>query len=367
MILFLILILASFFGAHFLLYFSLIKLFAIQSPLARIIIGTALGVLAASFVVSSFVTHFIDTPLSRAIYIASGTWVGLLINFLLAMLLGWIFFHASDFFGLSLPIGRLFALLLFMSACYAAYGIYNAFHPRVKDISVTINNLPENWKGKTIVQLSDVHLGHIYRKAFLEKVVKEVNGLKPDLVVITGDLFDGMDGNLEHLTLPLSDLKPRYGTFFITGNHETYLGVKRTFETLGETPNIRILNDETENVGGLQIIGLSYPEREGKKDIPKAFASMENFQKGLPTVLLYHAPSDISQFKDFGVNLQLSGHTHKGQLFPFGFIAEMIYGKYYYGLNTEGDYSIYTTNGTGTWGPPMRTGNTPEIVRIKLN
>lgn len=367
MLLFLILILASFFGAHFLLYFSLIKLFLIQSHTARVIIGTLLGILATSFIVSSFITHFVDTPASRAIYIASGTWVGLLINFLLAILLGWIVFHINRIFGSSLPVAHLFALFLFLSACYGAYGIYNAFNPKVKDVSVTIKDLPENWKGKTIVQLSDVHLGHIYREKFLEKVVNEVNALDPDMVVITGDLFDGMDGNLEHLTSPLSNLSPKHGTFFITGNHETYLGVKRTFDTLGETPNIRILNDQTENIDGLQIVGLSYPERSAKKDVGATFASMKNFQKGLPTILLYHAPSDIKAFKDFGVNLQLSGHTHKGQLFPLGYIAKMIYGKYYYDLNTEGDYSIYTTNGTGTWGPPMRTGNTPEIVRITLN
>lgn len=367
MIFFLALILISFLGAHFLLYFSLARFFVIHSASVRIFIGAILGILAASFIISSFVTHYIDTPASRALYIASGVWVGLLITLLLAVALGWIMILINNIAGGKLPLLYLNIVFMLSAIGYTAWGIHNAFSPEVKHIDVSIRNLPEYWKGKTVVQLSDVHLGHIYRQDFLEKVVKEVNSLNPDAVFITGDLFDGMDGNLENLTGPLAELKPKDGTFFVTGNHETYLGVKKSFDIIGKFSNIRILDDETENINGLQIVGLSYPERGEQKDFGKIFSSMKNFQKGLPTILLYHAPTDTGTFENMGVNLQLSGHTHVGQIFPLKFITEMIYGKYYYGLNRDGDYSIYTTSGVGTWGPPVRTGNASEIVEISLN
>ena len=147
---------------------------------------------------------------------------------------------------------------------YSVYGVWNAFYPRVKEVSVRIKNLPPGWEGKTIVQLSDVHLGHIYKADFLRKVVRTVNGLKPDMVVITGDLFDGMDGSLPSLVTPLNDLIAPDGVYFITGNHETYLGVGKAFSILEKT-KVKILNDEVRDIRGLQLIGISYPRGERER------------------------------------------------------------------------------------------------------
>ena len=248
---------------------------------------------------------------------------------------------------------------------YSVYGAWNAEHPQIKNITVTIPDLPGQWKGKKIVQLSDVHLGHVHRADFMRSIAEKVNAVHPRMVVITGDLFDGSDGDLQPLVQPLNDMVPEKGIFFITGNHETFLGIDKVFEALKNTP-VRILQDEVVDVDGLKVIGINYSRRGENKDVVGVLHSLEKDFAGKPNVFLYHAPLHIVEFEKSGVNLQLSGHTHRGQMFPFRYITKQIYKGYDHGLHRMGDYTLYTTVGTGTWGPDMRTGNTPEIVVVTL-
>jgi uncharacterized protein len=249
---------------------------------------------------------------------------------------------------------------------YSIYGVWNALHPRLKYITVTIPNLPEQWKGKKIVQVSDTHLGHLYGVDFAEKVAMMVDSVEPDIVAITGDIFDGMDASLDNFAKPLSDIKAKKGIFYITGNHETYLGAEKVARSLKKT-DIRLLNDEVVDVDGLKVVGILYPDRSGtNKDVPAILEKLKKDFSGQPTIFLFHSPTYIKEAKRAGVNLQLSGHTHRGQLFPLNAITHLVYGRYHNGLHTGGSYSIYTTNGTGTWGPLMRTGHRPEIVVITL-
>ena len=259
-------------------------------------------------------------------------------------------------------LGLIFFGLAF---AYSVYGMWNADHPQIKNITVTIPNLPQQWKNKIIVQLSDVHMGHVNRAEFLQRIVAKVNAVHPDMVVITGDFFDGMDGNLQQLVQPLNDLGPEKGIFFITGNHENFLGIDKVFAAFKNT-RVHILQDQVVDVGGLKVIGIGYPRRGENKDVVGVLHSLEKDFAGRPNLLLFHAPVHIDEFKNSGVNLQLSGHTHRGQIFPFRYITELVYKGYDYGLHRIGDYTLYTTNGAGTWGPAMRTGNTPEIVVVTL-
>ncbi len=352
--------------SHLAFYFSFTRFFGITSASKRYIVMGVVVFLALSFILASYAAHLQENTLTRAFYFGSGFWLGLLVNLLMASLAGWLLIWTANIFG-SRPDRAVVGGVLFVAAfVYSVYGVWNAEHPQVRELNVAIKNLPEQWKGRTIVQLSDVHLGHVYKAAFLERVVRKVNSLHPDMVVITGDLFDGMDGTLSDMVEPLNELKPPYGTYFITGNHEIYLGVDKAYGALDKTGVIS-LKDEIRDIDGLQLIGLSYPQRGFSRDVYKTIESIPNFVPGKPTVLLYHPPVNINQARAAGVNLQLSGHTHKGQVFPVVFITNYIYKGFAYGLHTIGDYSIYTTDGVGTWGPPMRTGNTPEIVDIKLN
>jgi len=364
--------LALLFGGHYFIYRSLISSFNIVNPLFKTGLAIFLLVMAAGFFGASFIAHASESPLARFFYIITASWLGLAINLLLAACLIKVVVWLVNLAGLNFSGQLIGAVIFSLAILFSAYGFWNAFHPRVKIIEAAIKNLPLSWQGKTIVQLSDVHLGRIHGVSFLQNVVEQTNAQNPDLILITGDLFDGMDGDLNVFVEPLNSLRAKNGVFFVTGNHEAYVGLDKALAVLKQT-NIRVLNNEIINLDGLQILGFSYPS-EG--DLPsivgrsasteKFISSLNNFDRTKPTIAMHHAPTDLAQLKAAGISLQLSGHTHNGQIWPFGFITRLIYGQYDYGLYSDGNFSIYTTNGIGTWGPPMRTGNTPEIPVFKL-
>ena len=365
-ILFLIPALSIFFGAHWLLYVSILRFFSVTNFSHKLILLLVLAFFGISFFTSSLLARFSESLFTRGLYFLSAFWLGLLLNLILATATMWVLVWGAQVTGVSFNHVIVASVLFLLAFLYSFYGVWNAFDVRVKEISVHIPNLPDAWKGRKIVQLSDVHLGIVHREAFMRDIVKKTNAANPEMVVITGDLFDGMDGDLNPLVRPLNDIKAEKGTFFITGNHETYLGVKEALNAL-KTVNVKILKNEVVDVDGLKVIGINYPTLEENEDVVQVLDSLRPQYEGKPNVLLYHAPTFIDEIKARGVNLELCGHTHKGQLFPFGYITSLVYKGYDYGLYTSGNYTLYTTTGAGTWGPPMRTGNHPEIVVVTLN
>jgi predicted MPP superfamily phosphohydrolase len=299
----------------------------------------------------------------------------------------WFIFGAKKLIGHSANIRTISFLFYGLAALVSFYGIWNAFHPHLKNIEVEIENLPPVWKNKIVVQLSDVHLGIIHGTTFLNRVVSLVNAIKPHMILITGDLFDGMAGDLTRFIEPLNNLQASKGVFFVTGNHEGYLGLKKPLSILRDT-HISVLDMEVVDVDGLQIVGISFPEFEKDDNVKSVFESGGNYNPKKPSILLYHTPTNITrsnksrgsqQFNTYwfpdvdmafvkqkGIDLQLSGHTHRGQIFPFGYLTKKIFKGYDYGLHKYGRFNLYTTSGVGTWGPPMRIGSSSEIPVIKL-
>lgn len=364
-IIFMLIAAALLFGSHLILYSSVVNLFALGRGY-RIFLISALSFLGASFFISTFLVRWKEVLLTRFFYFTSGFWLGFLLNLLLAILAVWIVIGAGMILNFSPSKPILGAIFFGLAFLYSIYGCWNAFNPRIKNISVKIPNLPEEWRGKKIVQLSDVHLGHIYKADFMEKIVQKINAADPKMVLITGDLLDGMDGDIDDSIEPINNIKANDGIFFITGNHETYLGLKWVFDALSKTKMI-ILKDQVVDVGGLKLIGINYPSRGEEKNIISILDSMQKDYLGKPNILMYHSPVNIEQIKKSGVNLELCGHTHDGQFFPLNLLTRLIYKGYNYGLYQIGDYTLYTTNGAGTWGPAMRTGNASEIVVITLD
>ncbi|HTS70358.1 MAG TPA: metallophosphoesterase [Terriglobia bacterium] len=350
---------------HYFVYVSIVHFFGITAFEPRLALVVVLLLLPLSFIASAFIAHWRDGFLTRVFYYCSTLWLGVGLTLLTAFVLAW----TAE--GLARGLHRVPNLLWLgcaavgLTILYSAYGIVNAYHPRVVSFNVRIRNLPPNWKGKTLVQLSDVHLGRILGAKFLARIVDQVNALKPDMVMITGDLFDGADGNLESLVAPLNHLYAPLGVYFATGNHETYLGVDRSIAALKTTP-ARVLSDERVVIDGLQVIGIGYPQRGESLRFAEKMARLRGFDPTLPSILLYHSPTQVAAAKAAGISLQLSGHVHQGQIFPLQFVTRLIFGRYYHGLHTEGDYTLYTSSGTGVWGPTMRTGNHPEIAIFHL-
>jgi uncharacterized protein len=353
------------FLTHYFIYYSIVHFFSVVGR-RRAILALLLFILPASFIATSFLARRFQGPVFQAVYFSSALWIGIGLTLVIFLALAWAAWGGA----MLLPQrpGRVWfgAAGVVLGLLYSGYGAWNARHPRMVHIHVNVKNLPPEWQGKKVVQLTDVHLGHVVGSAFLARQVERINAEEPSAVFITGDLFDGADGRLEELVRPLDGLRAPLGTYFVTGNHETYLGTERAYAALRKT-KVRILSDEMVVLNGLQIVGLSYPERGLSRDLGQAIRKLAGFDPRRPSILLYHAPAHIAQAKAAGISLQLAGHTHHGQIFPFQFVTWRVYGKYYRGLHVEGDYTVYTSSGAGTWGPPMRTGDRPEIAVIHLD
>lgn len=384
---FLIVVILIMLSAHTWLFFAFRSVFSITQKSHQIILGIVFLFLSFSFILSSVLIHRNENFFTNSFYLFASFWLGLLVNLLIATICFCLIVNLLKLFGHEphkLAIGILF---LACALLYSGYGVWKARNPEIKNILVAVEDLPTQWKNKKIVQLSDVHLGRIWGKNFLEKITQKVNDLEPDIIVITGDLFDGIDGNLETFIEPLNKLQAKNGVFYVNGNHEIYLGFDKVLGILEKT-DINVLDDKIIEVDGLQIIGISYPGFNEPKNGKEIILSQENFDQEKPSILLYHTPTDIGDgekdgldwhiktywspktyfktAKELGIDLQLSGHAHKGQIFPFGYLTGAIYNGFDYGLHRDGNFAIYTTSGVGTWGPPMRTGSASEIVVITL-
>ena len=350
---------------HYFLYFSTVRFFGIGTRGNRRLVAALFVLLPASFFASLFLARRFQNGFVRAFSIVSNLWIGVGLALLLFFALAWAAWGLARILN-ARPDRTVLGLAAVLCTClYSAYGVWNAAHPRIENITVKLKNLPPAWTGKKLVQITDLHLGLILGPAFLDGVVRQVNAQSPAAVLITGDMFDGEDSGLDKVIDPLNRIDPPLGTYFVTGNHEVYFGVARALEILGHT-RVRALQDDMVVIDGLQIVGFSYPLSGFSKNVAAAMGRMTEFNRETPSILLYHTPTQIPAVKAAGIDFQVSGHTHHGQLFPIQLFTRLIYGKYYSGLHVEGNFSIYTSSGTGTWGPSMRTGNHPEVTVFHL-
>ena len=363
-VVFFLAMLAILLASHLYIYLSVVRFFNLVSPLIKRMLAIILILLPISFFVSTILIHYWENWFSRGLYFIAAGWLGLLASLLIFFTSGWLIFMVAEKIGLAEMRQLIGAAALILSFALTGYGVWNGLSPVVRNINVKIKDLPLEWQGKKVIQLTDVHLGAINGSAFIKNIVAEVNALKPEAVFITGDYFDGMDGQLAELAKPLDELNAPQGVFYITGNHETYLGLQSVFEALGKT-KVKVLNDQSVDLSGLTLVGVEYPgDFNQKKNIPELLKRL-NIKR--PSILLYHEPRQIAEIAATGlVDLMLTGHTHNGQVWPVKYISRLVYGVYVTGLHKIGDFTEYTSVGTGTWGPPLRTGNRPEIVLITL-
>ena len=240
-----------------------------------------------------------------------------------------------------------------------AYGLINvARGPTVGKVRVPIAGLPV--ESYTIVQLTDVHIGPVVGQAFVERVVRRVNALRPDLIVITGDLIDGRVSELRRHVEPLRKLAARDGVYSVTGNHEYYWNAPAWLEHI-RSLGIRVLHNEHVTIANaFELAGVD--DDPPTEDVARAVAGRD---PRLPLVLLAHRPRTVAHAMKAGVDLQLSGHTHGGQLLPFGWLARL-FDPVVSGLARFGSTWLYVSSGTGFWGPPMRVGTTCEIAAITM-
>lgn len=246
----------------------------------------------------------------------------------------------------------------------SAVGFFQARCPRVRRVAVPIRGLAPELDGYRIVQWSDVHVGPTIGRRFVESLVERTNELEPDAIAITGDLVDGQASDLASALEPLLDLHPRDGVFYVTGNHEYYWGADQWEEAL-ERLGVHVLRNRHRTARpGLAIAGVTDPMGRGAHR-PDLRAAVGRIPAGTTTVLLSHRPQTAAAASRAGVSLQLSGHTHGGQFFPFSLFIRW-FQPIVAGLHRVGATWLYVNRGTGYWGPPSRLGVGGEITVIEL-
>jgi predicted MPP superfamily phosphohydrolase len=251
-------------------------------------------------------------------------------------------------------------------------GLYNARRrARVVDVEVPIAGLPQDLDGFTIVQISDIHVGPTIKKRYVQAIVDAVNEQSPDMIAITGDVVDGSVEQLASQASPLGQLSAPYGVYLVTGNHEYYSGAApwvAEFRRMG----LRVLMNEHALIhpSGLPVVvagvtdysaGSFDPQQRSNPKAALAGAPADAF----PRILLAHQPRSAAAAEPLGYTLQLSGHTHGGQFFPWGFFVRFQQ-PFTSGLHRMGQMWVYTSRGTGYWGPPKRLGAPSEITRLRL-
>ncbi len=329
----------------------------------EVVATIAVVVLAPSLPATMLVSRRFSRARAKPVLWIAYTWFGCAVYLLLAAAASHVVCAISGFDPRSVAEASLLAVVLTI-----AYGVVHARRrPIVRRVRIPLAKLPSSADGYTIVQLTDLHIGWTLGAEFADRVVAIVNALEPDVIVLTGDIVDGNVRELAAHVAPFGKLRARDGVYAVTGNHEYYWNVHAWLAHLSSL-GIRFLRNEHVTLrGALELAGTddvtSGAMAAGHgEDIARAVAGRD---AALPLVLLAHHPRSISNAVAAGVDLQLSGHTHGGQLLPLGWLARMFEPRVA-GLARFGTAWLYVSEGTGYWGPPMRIGTSCEIAAITL-
>jgi len=243
----------------------------------------------------------------------------------------------------------------------------NARNIRVKSIPIKIDK--PGPKPLRIAALSDMHMGTIIGKKMVKQMVRKINSIKPDIVLMIGDQVDGNPHPVMQLDLgaELKKIESKYGVFAITGNHE-YIGNAETSCAYLEAHGIKMIRDTSVEVAGVILVGRedSAAKQFAHLDRKPLSELVEGLDKSKPIILMDHTPFHLEEAENNGIDLQLSGHTHHAQIWPWNFITQRVY-EMSWGYYRKGKTQYYVSCGSGTWGPPIRIGNSPEIMCLNLD
>ncbi len=337
-----------------LLFFSLPTYFylywrLVESPLEAVILALPL-LLILSFPYKKFhelQLHLIFTSL------------GILTYLVFASLLKDFISLTSDF-----TLSRIW-VILFSLLVFIAGSLYAMWGPKIKKILITVPNLHPSLDGFKIAQISDLHIGPTISASYVEKVVRKTNALNAQMIALTGDIGDGPVKTYRSAIQPLLNLKSELGTFYVPGNHEYYWNVNEWLGVMNNVGMINLVNrGKTILKNGARVYVGGIPDQIAtiKADLNLVYEAGADCDY---KILLSHRPGVAEEASKTGFDLQLSGHTHGGQFFPWTLVVRMVH-RYFRGLSQVGNMRIYVSPGTGSWGPFLRVGTTAEITLIEL-
>jgi hypothetical protein len=349
------------FVANFVVYQTLVVIFDFTEVWKLHTVAGFLTFFSGGFIVASILGSLKYNWFTRTLYTVTAVWTGLFAYL----------FMVSILFGLlvmvpGLPAIKIGLRLLILAVAVSIYGFFHARNIKVKQIQVTIPNLPEAWEGRRVIWISDIHLGQLHSHRFAGRIVKKVNAMPHHMIFIGGDLFDGTGApDINELVAPFRSLSAPLGSYFITGNHEEF-GDSSKFIMAVKSCGIKVIQDELVDIDGVQLIGVDYRNASTAGGFEKILAGLK-IDTSKPSILLKHEPKHLEVAERAGISLQISGHTHLGQQWPLGYLAQMIYKGYAYGLKNLKSMQVFTSSGVGTWGPPLRVGTDSEIVVFTFN
>lgn len=348
---------------HFYLAAWTIRNFALTAA-AALWVKLLFFVLAVSFPFAMYAQHRWDGRAADIFYYFSSIWLGILLIWTTAAFLGNIIVWLFKLSGFSKAhFGEMAVLAVVFLLC--SWGLYEgARFPGVREITVGLPGLQRELDGFLIVQISDIHLSSKSKVKQLRKILNKVSEINPDLVVFNGDLVDPGFQCTDELKEMIKSVKSKHGVIGVLGNHEYYFGQAKAAKCYAEC-GIRLLRNEIiELDGGLQVAGVDDILTAVMTD-SEIESLLKKLKPGIPSVYLSHQPLKFDLAVKHGAGLMLSGHTHKGQIFPFNFFVKIFY-RNFNGLYEEGKSSLYVTSGAGTWGPPMRLFAPSELPVFRL-
>jgi predicted MPP superfamily phosphohydrolase len=327
---------------------------------------------ALSLVLTPIAERTLSPRITRFIAWPASLWMGSIFYLLLGLGLSDGAFALAGWSGVALARMRAEVVVCVTLALVIAGVTSVVLGPRIKQVPIRLRRWPKRLDGYRIVQISDIHIGPVLHREFAQRVVELVHQAKPDLIVVTGDLVDGGVRQLEAEVAPFAQLRARHGVFFVTGNHDFYSGAghwTRKVTELGMSAlrNRHVTVEDGETGCAFVLAGVDDPtgSRMGGAgaDVKAALAGVPQDRA---VILLAHDPRTFEQASTAGVDLQLSGHTHDGQLWPFNWAVRMTT-RFVAGLYRVGDSQLYVSRGTGFWGPPMRVLAPAEVSVLVLH
>ncbi len=349
---------------HFLVYQTLTTFHPLNDPILIQFLSGFFFLISMSFVFFSIIGSYTYNSIIRFFYTLSAWWIGTLYwLFLGSLLLCIFFFFWPQFIGTGIMF-LLVELMVIIAFGISFYGTVHSHSIAITPYTLPIKNLNPAWNGRKIALVADTHFGHVWSLKRASFLAQRIASLKPDMLLIPGDFYDGPPAPYEALASLFSKTHPPLGTFFVAGNHEQFRPSTPYTEALSKA-GIQVLTNEKILVEGLQIIGVTYLDTVTAETTRKTLKKLD-INPLLPSILLKHVPKDVSVLEEFNISLQVSGHTHFGQVWPFGYLTQLAHQGFAKGLKYSGKSAVITTTGAGTWGPPQRVGSSAEIVIITL-
>jgi len=338
------------YGVHLFVYLIAARVFGFSMPHWQYVVGF----LAISYFLASFGVRTTSLAVADWFYFITASWLGFI----------FIAFSSVGIYWLLRLITKtdspfLLAAFLVLAVMLGVYALIQGTHLTTKTITVPMRGISEPVR---IVHLSDIHVGTVHQEKYLRRIVTMTNELRPDLVLITGDLFDGSAPIDATILKPLDDIQAP--SYFSNGNHEQYEGLDKVRATL-EPLKLKLLENEAVRVGRLEIVGVNDSQSLPRGTTLGTILDSLPREENVPRIVMYHSPVQWNEARERGVDLMLSGHTHNGQIFPFTWLVKIFY-PYIKGLYEEEGKYLHVSPGTGTWGPPMRLGSQNQVTLLEL-